>query len=92
MEKLQTLPHLESTIETIIKAWRQGEDPVYDNQPNDPYNDDIRHAFDIKKEIEFSGMINGFLTQEWGDVQNKYYRQEIKDKKLNIIRWRQNLV
>ena len=92
METLQTLPHLQHTIEKIVQAWRQGDEPIYDDQPNNPYNDEIKYAFNIQKEIGFSGMMNGFLAHEWGDVQNKYYRQEIREKTLNITRWRQNVV
>ena len=37
-------------------------------------------------------MINGMLAQEWSQVQNRYYRQEIREKTLNATRWRQNVV
>ena len=92
METLSTLPHLQNTIENIIKAWRNGTEPEYDEQPNNPHNEDIRYTFQIQQEIGFSAMMNVFFAKEWGDVQNRYYRQEIREKKLNITRWRQNMV
>ena len=92
MDQLQTLPQLQNTLVHIMKAWRNGEEPTFIDEPNNPYNENVKYAFEIQREIGFSAMFNGLFVREWGEVQNDYYRKEIRDKKLNISRWKQNIL
>ena len=57
MEQLKTLPHLQNTILMILRAWRNHAEPEYENQENNPYNEDVKYAFELQKEIGFESML-----------------------------------
>ena len=85
MEALKTIPQLQHNIMEILKSWRIGTDPIFPDELNSPFNDNIRCAFKIQREVGISAMFNRLLMREWGEVKNVYYRTEVCDKKLNII-------
>ena len=72
MAALKTIPQMQNAIEEMIKSRRHGEDPIFQEQTNNPCNADINYAFK-QREVGFSGLFNRLMVHEWGAIQNMYY-------------------
>jgi len=92
LELLKTIPELKSHFEEVLRQWYQGNILVQVKKTNSLYFEMLQIAHEDKIKIGFDPFVKGFLSKEWAEAQNDYYRKEIKDPVFNIDRWEKAIV
>jgi len=92
MERLKTLPELRNHFAEVLKQWHQCNEIVSVPKTQSPYYEMMKTAHAEQRKIGFDSFLKGFLSNKWSEIQNMYYRKEVKDPFFNADRWRKSVV